>query len=59
MRNRLWSEWKKRVAQIHNDDGSYEEYIQRLEEAQSLSRNMEILRVVSLPKSKKSRISWM
>mgnify|MGYP007109790202 FL=1 len=36
MRNRLWSEWKKRVAQIHNDDGSYEEYIQRLEEAQRL-----------------------
>ncbi|KAK8801339.1 hypothetical protein WA171_004485, partial [Blastocystis sp. BT1] len=33
---KLWSEWKKRVAQIHNDDGSYEEYIQRLEEAQRL-----------------------
>ena len=36
MRSRLWSEWKKKVAQIHDDDGSYEEYIQRLEEAQRL-----------------------
>ena len=36
VRNRLWSEWKKRVAQVHDDDGSYEEYIQRLEEAQRL-----------------------